>query len=207
MTTKTQGATFKSPFDLGYAFSGASQKLSDIAAAAPAVIKGFPDEVDKATRAEVNNGFFLRYQENNPAAKYVRTEADVYLPVSGEPHKAVETVNITVAYALDFTSQQYSKLRTEQPNLYQIVKPIREGAQNYASAMWKNMVKAYNGRGDRSRGATKDFKVRIQDFFNKLEKSTVVAAGRGDTTAVPAALLKSCIAAFWATWEKGTQKK
>jgi len=210
MTTKTQGATFKSPFDLGYAFSGASQKLADIAAAAPAVIKGFPDEVDKATRAEVNNGFFLRYQENNPAAKYIRTDADVYLPVSGEPHKAVETVNITVAYCLDFTGQQYSKLRKDQPNLYQIVKPIREKAQKYASAMWTNLVKAYNGRlekGDRSRGATKDFKVRIEDMFKGLEKSTVVAANRGDITAIPASLLKSCIAAFWATWEKGTQQK
>jgi len=201
---------FKSPFDFGYAFSGASEKLSEIAAAAPTYVKGFPDEVDKTTKREVYNGFFLRYQEKNPAAKFIRTEADVYLPVTGEPHKAVETVNITVAYCLDFTGQQYGKLRTEQPNLYQLVKPVREAANNYAAACWSNLVAAFkrrSGKGERSRGATKDFKVRIEDMFKGLEKSTVVAANRGDITAIPASLLKSCIAAFWATWEKGAQKQ
>jgi len=196
MTTKD--VSFKSAFDFGYVFSGASEKLSKLAASAPSIIRGFPNDVDKNDKKDACAGSHLRYQELHPAVKYAKTEADIYIPINGDSHKASEVVSITVAYALSFSEHQIHKLRVDQPNLHALVMPVRSGAKDYGKAFWSNLVKAFHGLKERKRGVTKDWMTRAGDVLGALKKSMKTARTRGDTTAPSDEKFAKADAAFWA---------
>lgn len=200
----TEGSyLFKSTADYGYQFSGAREKLGDIAARAPEMIPGFPENVTPETKSEVYAGFMLRYQEKNPAKTYKREGTDTYIPLEGDIPQMAETLKMTVAYANAVSGQEFGKLRASQPNLYGLIKAVRESSRNYAAACWSNLVAAYKTRSaegstGRSRGATKDWKVRVSDFFDTMKKGRKTALARGDATVPSEEKFKAATDAFWA---------
>jgi hypothetical protein len=152
--------------------------------------KGFPEVVADEVKEQLNEGYRLRFNENNPPEHYAVIDGNYLLIDQSNPDlaNAKEKINIGVDYAcVAFTQQQFGKLKNENPKLYAIVKSWRDRVSTYCSNRLgdlKRQAKAILNEGKtRERGATADFAKRIDDTFSDLATKCKNASARGDETA------------------------
>jgi hypothetical protein len=118
----------------------------------------------------------------------------------------VEKVEIGVAYAFAFSSQEFGKLKNTNPALHGIVKGIREDVADYCSNRLGDLKRACKKilakrNGNTTTRTTLDFVESMTKTFEAQEKSVKVKQTKGDTTA-NSAKFALAVKAFWTTYNK-----
>jgi len=184
-------STITSLKDGAYQQAKASDSIRSVAKYCLSNIKGFPETLPDESKAQLYDGYRLRFNENNPAEQYAVVDGNYLLIDGSNPDlaNAREKINIGVDYAcVSFTQQQFGKLKNENPKLYAIIKVWRDKVNTYCSnrlADLKRQAKGIlsEGQGPRQRGATADFAKRIEDTFSDLANKCKTAKARGDESA------------------------
>jgi hypothetical protein len=214
MATKAlavESKSFTSIKDSAYNQALASDRMRGVARYVMQQCPSFPDQIPDEIKAELNEGYRLRFNESNPPKTYVVVN-DHYILVDGsnpDLEKEKEKVIIGVDYAcVSFSQHQYGKLKNENPYLHAIVKEWRDKTNVYCSNRLgdlKKQARAILNEGKtRERSATLDFAHRITEIF-KGDQGLVVkcknAKARGDDTA-DEKKLSLAINAFMVQWNK-----
>lgn len=175
--------------DGAYKQAVASDRMRTVAKYVLEHVKGFPETVPDEVKAQLYDGYRLRFNEVNPAKQYAVVNDHFVLIDGSNPdlEKEREKVNIGVDYAFSFTQQQFGKLKNENPYKHAIVKDIRDKVNTYCSnrlADLKRQARTIQNEGvTRERGATADFAHRLDAVFTDLMTKCKNAKARGDETA------------------------
>ena len=193
-------ALFASLRDMGYQQAKTGDNLTTQAQFAIDTIMGFPADIPAEAKSELYAGYQLRYNENHPAETYAVINGH-YVKATDEQvkNKKVEKVEIGVAYAFSYSSQEFGKLANTNPALHAIVKKWRSDVSDYCSNRLGDLKRAATkllNKGKTTQRQTLDFAESAKKVFDQLGNSVKVKAGRGDTTADPVKF-KQAVDAFW----------
>lgn len=186
--------------DLAYNQAKAGDTITEQARIAIDSIAGFPADVPAEAKAELYAGYQLRYNDNNPAVTYAVIGGH-YVVATPEQvaNKKVEKVDIGVAFAFSYSSQEFGKMKADNPGLHSVVGAVRNDFATYASNRLADLRKAAKkllNQGQTTQRQTLDFVESITKMFEAQEKSVKVKQNKGDTTA-NAAKFKAAVDAFW----------
>jgi len=196
--------TFTSLKDLGYQQAKTGDTLETQAQYAIDKIAGFPADVPAEARAELYEGYRLRCADNKPPVTYA--VIDGHYVLATEEHiknKKVEKIEVGVAYAFSYTSQEFGKLANTNPALHGLLKQWRDDVADYCSNRLgdlKSKAKKILNKGQASSRTTLDFSQSMTNVFTTQEKSVKVKQAKGDTTADPAKF-KIAVTAFWKAYK------
>jgi hypothetical protein len=197
-------ATFLSLKDMGYQQAKTGDNLSTQAQYAIESIKGFPADVPAESRTELYAGYQMRFNENRPAKTYAVINGHYTVATEEQvKNKKVEKVEIGVAYAFSYSSQEFGKLANTNPALHGIVKQWRSDTSDYCSNRLGDLKRAATkllNKDKTSQRQTLDFAESAKKALEQLGKSVKVKAGRGDTTA-DAVKFKQAVDAFWKAYK------
>jgi hypothetical protein len=140
-------------------------------------LESIPDEV----KSELEAGQMLRFNELNPAQHYTQD----WVPCE-EGTKGSRRVDINVV--MSFSSQEFGKMKNEEPVKHGIHKAWRDSWSTYKSNRLgdlKRYVRQYleklNG-SKRERAPTKDFAVWLKEEIITIKSRAKTAKARGDVT-------------------------
>jgi hypothetical protein len=192
--------TYSSLKDLGYQHASTSDTLDGQAQYAIDNITGFPNDVPAEARAELYEGYRMRCNDNKPPVVYAVIDGH-YVEATAEhiKNKKVEKIEVGVAYAFSYTSQEFGKLANTNPALHKLVKKWRDAVIDYCSNRLGDLKSKANKiltKGQPSTRTTLDFVQSVNKVFQAQEKSVKVKHAKGDTTADPAKF-KLAVSAFW----------
>jgi hypothetical protein len=195
--------TYSSLKDLGYQHASTSDTLDGQAQYAIDNIVGFPADVPAEARAELYEGYRMRCNDNKPPVVYAVIDGH-YVEATAEhiKNKKVEKIEVGVAYAFSYTSQEFGKLANTNPALHKLVKKWRDAVIDYCSNRLGDLKSKANKiltKGQPSTRTTLDFVQSVSKVFQAQEKSVKVKHAKGDTTADPAKF-KLAVSAFWKTY-------
>ena len=162
--------------DAGYQSATASERIAVVAAYVLDKCPTFLDEVPKEVKAELTEGWAVRWQELNPAQRY---SAD-WVPV--ESGGAVE---VTLAYALSYSQQAFGQLRTSEPQKHSAIKRVRDAFNKYCSNRMDDLKTAIRRLNptERKRSVTDNFDVWVNKALDNIITRCRNAAAREDATA------------------------
>ena len=200
-------STITSLKDLGYQQAGTGDSLDNQAEYALAHIAGFPEDIPSEAREMLYEGYRLRHNEKHPAKVYAVVN-DHYILATPEQIKnaKVEKIEIGVAYAFAYSSQEFGKLKNTNPALHGIVKVIRDDVADYCSNRLGDLRRACKRilakrNGNTTPRTTLDFAQSMLNAFEAQEKSVKVKQAKGDTTA-NSAKYALAVKSFWMTYNK-----
>ena len=200
-------STITSLKDLGYQQAGTGDSLDNQAEYALAHIAGFPEDIPSEAREMLYEGYRLRHNEKHPAKVYAVVN-DHYILATPEQIKnaKVEKIEIGVAYAFAYSSQEFGKLKNTNPALHGIVKVIRDDVADYCSNRLGDLKRACKRilakrNGNTTTRTTLDFAQSMLNAFEAQEKSVKVKQAKGDTTA-NSAKYALAVKSFWMTYNK-----
>ena len=154
----------------------------------------FLDDVPKEIKAQLDDGFALRWQELNKAVKYTTD----YVP-SDEGN-----IEVTLAFCLSYSQQAFGQLKNEDPVKHSIIKGVRDSFSKYKSNRLSDLRTAVRRIANEGKTATKaptkHFDEYIKDTFDTMKARCKTATARGDTTA-DEVKLRMAIDAFYRTLE------
>jgi hypothetical protein len=212
--TSVDVAPISSLTDLGYRQGATRDALRNQAQYAIDNIVGFPEEIDDTSKAQLEKGYMMRFNDNRPPKTYGIVDGN-YLDFDSldkdAQSKIKEKVEIGVDVVFSYTQQEYGKLKSTDPAKYAAFKPWRDGFTDYKSgclsdlkAMARKLLKTRDGA---ERAPNLDFaeyifrkegtetKGVLEDMLTRCR----TASKRKDATADLERLTKS-IAAFKAVW-------
>jgi len=182
-------ASFASLKDLGYQQAGNFEKSISMAQYALDNIAGFPKDIPSESKDELYEGYRLKFNELNPAKMYAVIN-DHYVTATQEhmDNKSVEKIEVGVAYAYSYSSQEFGKLANTQPALHSLIKVIREKCSTYCSNRLNDLKRAANNilnkDKTRARTANKDFAEFVEAWFKDAAPDRLKSAkARGDNSA------------------------
>jgi len=197
-------ASYLSLKDMGYAQAKTGDSLADQAQYAIASIAGFPADIPAESRAELYSGYQLRFNENRPAVTYAVINGHYTIATPEQiANTKVEKIEIGVAYAFSYSSQEFGKLANTNPALHSIIKVWRSDAADYCSNRLGDLKRAATkllNKGKTQQRQTLDFAESMTKLFEAQAKSVKVKAGRGDASANEAKY-KAAVAAFWKAYK------
>ena len=198
-------STISSLKDLGYQQAKTGDSLETQAKVALDNIKGFPDDVPSEAKDALYDGYRMRYSERKPAVMYAVIN-DHYVIATPEQvqNKKIEKIEIGVAYAFAYSSQEFGKLKNTNPALHGIIKVIRDDVADYCSNRLGDLKRASKkliAKKDGTTRTTLDFAQSMLKAFEAQEKSVKVKQAKGDTTA-NSAKFALAVKAFWTTYNK-----
>ena len=200
-------STITSLKDLGYKQAGTGDNLEAQAEYALANITGFPKEISSEAREMLYEGYRLRNSEKHPAKVYAVVN-DHYVLATPEQIKnaKVEKIEMGVAYAFAYSSQEFGKLKNTNPALHSIIKVIRDDVADYCSNRLGDLKRACKKilakrNGTTVSRTTLDFTESMTKIFDAQTKSVKVKEAKRDTTA-NSAKYALAVKAFWATYNK-----
>lgn len=177
--SKPQGAqaavlSFK---DAGYQSAVSSERTASIARYVFDNCPTFLDEVPKEIKAELEEGFALRWQETHPAVKYT---ADWVPSDKGN-------IEVTLAFCLSYSQQAFGQMKNEDPVKHSIIKKVRDEFNKYKSnrlADLRTAVRRVANEGKTStRQQAKQFVAWLDDTFDTMKARCKTATARGDADA------------------------
>ena len=173
--TQVTFVTIDSLKNAGYQSAIADEHLSLVAKYVLDVCPSILDEVPAEVKSQLVEGWALRWQELNPAKRY----NSEWIP---DPKGGNE---LTLAYAMSFSQQQFGQLRQSDPVKHGVINNIRTPFNKYASYKMKGLLKAIRNLNPetRERGATDDFATYINKVMDTIKTRCKNAKARGDTTA------------------------
>lgn len=189
VATFTQTPSFTSLKDSAFQQAGAAQTLESVARYAIERIEGFPKEVPSEAKDELYEGYRMKFDALNPKRTYAVIN-DHYVLATQEhmDAKNIEKIEIGVAYAFSYSSQEFGKLANTRPALHALIKEVREKCSTYCSNRLGDLKRAANkilneGK-ERQRSANKDFAEWVEIFFKDTAPTRLKSASaRGDSTA------------------------
>jgi hypothetical protein len=198
-------STISSLKDLGYQQAKTGDSLETQAKFALDNIKGFPEDVPSEARDALYDGYRMRYSERKPAVMYAVIN-DHYVIATPEQvqNKKIEKIEIGVAYAFAYSSQEFGKLKNTNPALHGIIKVIRDDVADYCSNRLGDLKRASKkliAKKDGTTRTTLDFAQSMLAAFEAQEKSVKVKQAKGDTTA-NSAKFALAVKSFWTTYNK-----
>lgn len=153
----------------------------------------FVDEVPKEIKAELMDGWMLRWQELNPAKSY---DSNTLVPNENGNMQA------TLAWALSYSQQAFGQLKKDDPVRHGIMGDIRTRFNKYASNKLKDMVSAVrkiqNAGKPATREQAKGFMKYLDDTFTSMKARNKTAKARNDEQSVDEVKLRMAIDAFYA---------
>jgi hypothetical protein len=179
---------FNSLRDAAYNQAVASDATRDITKYVMECVPNFPESLPDEMKAELVDGYRLRFNENNPPIEYALISGN-YLPVASltEIPAKSERVKIGVAVAFSYTQQQFGRLKEDNPNLHSVIKEWRDRANAYTNNKLKDLkakAKAILNEGKpRERSAVLDFNERVIKMLETLGDNCKTAQSRGDESA------------------------
>jgi hypothetical protein len=147
----------------------------------------------------------MRYSERKPAVMYAVIN-DHYVVATPEQveNKKIEKIEIGVAYAFAYSSQEFGKLKNTNPALHGIIKTVRDDVADYSSNRLGDLRRAAKrliAKKDGASRTTLDFAQSMLKAFEAQEKSVKVKQAKGDTTA-NSAKFALAVKSFWTTYNK-----
>jgi hypothetical protein len=131
----------------------------------------------------------MKFNELQPAKVYAVIN-DHYVLATPEhiAAKNVEKIEVGVAYAYSYSSQEFGKLANTNPALHGLIKAVREKCSTYCSNRLSDLKRAakaiLNKDKTRERTANKDFAEFVADWFKDTAPTRLKSASsRGDATA------------------------
>ena len=181
--------SFASLKDGAFQQAGADSTLESFARYAIEKIAGFPEEVPSEAKDELYEGYRMRFDQLNPKKTYA--VIDGHYVRATEDHLTtanIEKIEIGVAYAYSYSSQEFGKLAQERPALHAIVKMVREKCSTYCSNrlgdLKRRAKKILNEGKERKRTANKNFMEFVDEWFKDTAPTRLKGAkSRGDHTA------------------------
>ena len=200
-------STITSLRDLGYKQAQTGDNLDNQAEYALVHIAGFPEDIPSEAREMLYEGYRLRHNEKHPAKVYAVVN-DHYVLATPEQIKnaKVEKVEMGVAHAFAYSSQEFGKLKNTNPALHGIIKTIRDDVGDYCSNRLGDLKRACKRILDKRNGrtvsrTTLDFAESMTKLFDAQAKSVKVKEAKRDTTA-NSAKYALAVKAFWMTYNK-----
>ena len=200
-------STISSLKDLGYQQAGTGDSLDAQGEYALANIAGFPEDIPSESREMLYDGYRMRHNERHPAKVYAVVN-DHYVLATPEQIKnaKVEKIEIGVAYAFAYSSQEFGKLKNTNPALHGIIKIIRDDVADYCSNRLGDLKRACKRilakrNGNTTTRTTLDFAESMTKLFDAQTKSVKVKEAKRDTTA-NSAKYALAVKAFWTTYNK-----
>ena len=185
----TSTSTFTSLKDLGYQQAGNFEKSISMAQYALDNIVGFPTDVPTESKDALYEGYRMKFNELQPA-KVFAVINDHYVLATQEhmDAKNVEKIEVGVAYAYSYSSQEFGKLANTNPALHGLIKAVREKCSTYCSNRLSDLKRAakniLNKDKSRDRTANKDFAEFVADWFKDTAPTRLKSAeARRDSTA------------------------
>jgi hypothetical protein len=192
--------TFTSLSDMAYNQARTGDLLNTMAQYAKANIAGFPETVSDEGKAELYAGYRLRKAEIEGVAKYAIVDGN-YMPVTADAKfpKNTEFADVGVAYCFSFTQQQYGQLKSSKPQLYAILKEIREATNDYCSNRLADLKRyAKTGKAKGSRVQALDFDHWLKEQFVTIKARAKTAKARGEV--IDEKKLSKAIVEFGVVW-------
>jgi hypothetical protein len=200
--------------DLGYRQGATRDALQNQARYAIDNIVGFPEEIDDASKSQLEKGYMMRYNDNYPAKTYGIVDGN-YLDFAtlekDAQAKIKEKVEIGVDVVFSYTQQEYGKLKSTDPAKYAAFKPWREAFIDYKSGCLSDLKAAARKLLKKKDGAERAPNLDFAEWIERKDGTDTVgvladmitrcrtASKRKDATADLERLTKS-IAAFKAIW-------
>lgn len=207
MAKKANPATtvaFTSLKDSAFQQAGAAQTLESVAQYALDNIVGFPKDIPAEQKDELYAGYRMKFEHLN-APRMFAVINDHYVVATDEhkENKSVEKIELGVAYAFSYSSQEFGKLANTKPALHALMKDIRDKCNTYCSNRLGDLKRKANEilkRGQpRERTANKNFDEFITATLTTMKDRCISAKSRGDTTA-DSDRLALALGAFTAKW-------
>ena len=200
-------STITSLRDLGYKQAQTGDNLDNQAEYALMHIAGFPEDIPSEAREMLYEGYRLRHSEKHPAKVYAVVN-DHYILATPEQIKnaKVEKIEIGVAYAFAYSSQEFGKLKNTNPALHGIIKIIRADVADYCSNRLGDLKRACKRilakrNGTTTTRTTLFFEESMKTIFDAQAKSVKVKEAKRDATA-NSAKYALAVKAFWMTYNK-----
>jgi hypothetical protein len=174
--------SFTSLADMAYNQARTGDLLNTMAQYAKANIAGFPENVTDEGKAELYAGYRLRKAELSGVTKYAIVDNN-YLPVTADSEfpENTEYAEIGVAYCFSFTQQQYGQLKSSKPQLYGILKDIREATNDYCSNRLNDLKRyAKEGKAKGKRPQALNFDDWLKSEFVTIRARAKTAKARGE---------------------------
>ena len=182
-------ASFK---DAGYQSARSSETMATIARWILERNPSFLDSPSDEEKAELREGWALRWQELNPATKY---SAD-WVPMDNGG------IEVSLAYCLSYSQQAFGQLKNDNPVQHGVIKQIRDAFSKYCSnrmADLRTAVRRVSNEGKTStRTQAKAFDEFLRDMFDTAKARCKTAVVRKDETAPSEVALRQAIDAFYA---------
>jgi hypothetical protein len=181
--------SFTSLKDGAYQQAGAAQTLESVARFALEQIAGFPKELPTEAKDELYDGYRMKFDSLNPIKCYAVINGHYVLAtLEHMDSKNVEKINVGVAFAFSYSSQEFGKLANTNPALHAVIKEVREKCSTYCSNRLGDLKRAANrilseGK-ERQRSANKDFAEFVDAWLKETAPTRLKSAkSRGDSTA------------------------
>lgn len=183
-------ASFK---DAAYKSALTGETLSQIAAWVNDKCPSFLDDVPAEIKAELRDGFGLRWQELNPAKTF---DSNSWIP------KENGDTLVTLAYCLSFSQQAFGQLKADHPVQHGVIKRVRDDFNKYVSNKLADLKRAVrqiqNADKPRERVQAKLFMAYVDDTFTQMKARCKTAKARSDEQAPDEIKLRMAIDAFYA---------
>ena len=135
----------------------------------------FLDDVPKEVKAELTEGWAVRWQELNPATEF----SPEWIPKKSGGFIA------TLAFALSYSQQAFGQLKNEDPVKHGVIKDIRDKFSKYCSNRMKDLKKAVRDLNPETRTRTQsdNYITYIEKTMDNIKTRCKNAVARRDATA------------------------
>jgi hypothetical protein len=179
--------------DAAYKSAALGESIATIAAWVYTKCPNFTSEVPKEIKAELTEGWALRWQELNPAKTYNSLKGWI-------PDEKGD-IQATLAWALSYSQQAFGQLKKDDPHRHDIMGDLRTKFNKYASNKLADMKRAVrnleNANKPRERIQAKLFMTYLEDTFADMKKRCKTAKARSDAEAIDEVKLRMAIEAFY----------
>ena len=208
--TKATVLNITSLKDGAYKQATANDTVRTVARYAINNIVGFPEDIPKESLEQLNEGYLLRFNENNPAITYAVIN-DHFITYDDSLHKDCEKRIIGEDYVMSFSGQAFGALKESEPYLHELLVPLRKKIQTYCSNRindlkreGKKIVKESDPASN-TRSSIKSFNEVVDEVFNGktglFARCKTANKQRSDTEA-DEAKLKLAYKSFMTVWNK-----
>lgn len=197
--------TYASIKDFAYQQAGTLDTQSSQAQYAIDNFVGFPESVTDEVKAQLNEGYKLRFEQNNPAVIYAVINGHYVKPSAEQlKDKKVEKVEIGVDYAFSYSSQEYGKLKNENPALHEVVGKVRKACSSYQSNAYAALVRKAKELLRVNNPTTRQsltFVESMKKVFETQAKSVKVKQHRGNDSTADTVKFNMAVDAFWKAYK------
>lgn len=163
--------------DAAYQTAVSTERMASIAQYILDNCPGFLDEVPKEIKAQLDEGFALRWQELNPAVEY---NAE-WVPASGGGNLA------TLAFCMSYSQQVFGQMKNENPVQHGVIKNIRDKFNKYRHNKMNDLKTAVRRLLNDGKTSTRKQAANYDDWLNDaldtIKARAKTAAARNDATA------------------------